>query len=163
MSFTSFALIHLTEAIKEALDQGKYGCGIFVDLLKAFGTVDHNILLDKMKCYGNRGVAYSFFESYLIDRKQYVSISGFYSKCLPISNGVPQDSILGPLFFLIYISDLSTVIKDTRKENASSNKTEALTKIMNMYVREIGTLNQLFIRGSYTQIKFSKKKKKKIK
>ena len=136
MSFTSFALIHLTETIKEALDQGKYGCGIFVDLLKAFGTVDHSILLDKMKCYGNRGVAYSCFESYLIDRKQYVSISGFNSKCLPISNGVLQDSILGPLFFLIYISDLSTVIKDTHKENASSNKTEALTKIMNMYVRE---------------------------
>ena len=135
MSFTSFALIHLTEAIKEALDQGKYGCGIFVDLLKAFGTVDHNILLDKMKCYGNRGVAYSFFESYLIDRKQYVSISGFNSKCLPISNGVPQDSILGPLFFLIYISDLSTVIKDTRKEHLSTYKNYEYVCSGNWYIK----------------------------
>ena len=83
------ALIHLTESIKEALDQGKYGCGIFVDFQKAFGTVDHNFLLGKLKHYGIRGVAYSWFESYLKDRKQYVSINGYNSKHFPISVGVP--------------------------------------------------------------------------
>ena len=72
---TSYALIHLTETIKEALDQVKYGCRMFVDLQKAFDTVDHNILLGKWK-HGIRGVAYSWFESYLKDRKQYVSING---------------------------------------------------------------------------------------
>ena len=51
--------------IKETLDQGKYGCGIFVDLQKAFDTVDHNILMGKLKHYGIRGVAYSWFDSYL--------------------------------------------------------------------------------------------------
>ena len=56
---TSHALIHLTETIKEALDQGKYGCGIFVNLQKAFDTVDHNILLGKLKHYGITGVGYS--------------------------------------------------------------------------------------------------------
>ena len=61
----SYALIHLTKSIKEALDQGKYGCGIFVDLQKVFDTVDHNILLGKLKHYGIRGVAYGWFESYL--------------------------------------------------------------------------------------------------
>ena len=66
---TSFALIRLTETIKEAPDQGKYGCGIFVDLQKAFDTVDHNILMGKLKHYGLRGVAYSWFESYLKGRK----------------------------------------------------------------------------------------------
>ena len=66
---TSYALIHLTETIKEALDQGKYGCRVFVDIRKAFDTVDHNILLGKLKHYGIRGVAYSSFESYLKDRK----------------------------------------------------------------------------------------------
>ena len=60
---TSFALIHLTETIKEALDQGKYG--IFVDLQKAFETVDHNILMGKLKYHGIREVTYSWFESYL--------------------------------------------------------------------------------------------------
>ena len=107
----SYALIHLTETIKEALDQGKYGCGIFVDLQRAFETVNHNILLDRLKHYGIRGVAYSWFESYLKDRKQYVSINGYNSKHLSISLGVPQCSLLGPLFFLIYINDLNTAVK----------------------------------------------------
>ena len=67
---TYFALIHLTESIKEALDQGKYCFGIFVDLQKAFDTVDHNNLMGKLKHYGIRGVAYSWFESDLKGRKQ---------------------------------------------------------------------------------------------
>ena len=108
---TSYALIHLTETIKEALDQGKYGCRIFVDLQKAFDTVDHNILLVKLKHYGIRGVASSWFESYVKDRKQYVSINGYNSKHLTISLGVLQGSVLGPLLFFIYINDLNTAIK----------------------------------------------------
>ena len=60
---TSFASINLTETIKEPLDQGKYGCGIFVELEKAFNTVGHNILMGKLKHYVIRGVAYSWFES----------------------------------------------------------------------------------------------------
>ena len=97
---TSYALIHLTETIKEALDQGKYGCRIFVDLQKAFDTVDHIILLGKLKHYGIRNVAYSWFESYLKDRKQYFSIKGYNSKHLSISLGVQQGTVLGPLLFL---------------------------------------------------------------
>ena len=104
---TSYSLIHFTETVKEALDHGKYGCGIFVDLQKAFDTIDHNILLGKLKHYGIRGVAYSWFESYSKDRKQYVSINGYNSKHLSISLGVPQGSAL----FLIYINDLNTAIK----------------------------------------------------
>ena len=80
MVSASYVLIHLIETIKEALDQGKYGCGIFVDHQKAFDTVDHNVLLGKLKHYGIRGVAYSSFESYLKDGKQYVSINGYNSK-----------------------------------------------------------------------------------
>ena len=93
----SCTLIHLTETINEALDQAKYGCGIFVDLQKAFDTVDHNILLGKLK-HGIRGVTYSWFKSYLKDRKQYASINGFNSKHLSVSLGVPQGFVIGPLF-----------------------------------------------------------------
>ena len=108
---TSYAVLHLTETIKEALDQGKYGCRICVDLQKAFDTVDHNIILGNLKHYGIRGVAYSWFESYLKDRKQYISINGYNSKHLSISLDVLQGSVLGPLLFLIYINDLNTAIK----------------------------------------------------
>ena len=107
---TSYALIDLTESIKEVLDQGKYGRGIS-NLQKVFGIVDHNILLGKLKHYGIRGVAYTWFESYLIERKEYLSINGHKPKHLSISLGIPQGSVLGQLLFLIYINDLNNVIK----------------------------------------------------
>ena len=107
---TSYALIHLTESIKEVPDQDKYGRGI-ANLQKVFGKVYHNILLGKLKRYGIRGVAYTWFESYLIERKEYLSINGHKPKHLSISLGVPQGSVLGQLLFLIYINDLNNVIK----------------------------------------------------
>ena len=111
---TSYALNHNTESIKEVLDQDKYGCGIFVDLQKAIDTVDHNNLLGKLEHYDIRGVAYSWFESYLKDRKQYFSISGFNSKDLAISLDIAQRCVLRPLLFLIYINDLNITIKDCK-------------------------------------------------
>ena len=66
-------LISITEAIRIALDTGKFACGIFVDLQKAFDTVDHNILLRKLDHYGIRGLSNSWFKSYLSNRKQFVS------------------------------------------------------------------------------------------
>ena len=70
---TIHALISLTEHIRDLLDQNKIACGIFIDLQKAFDTVDHNILLEKLAHYGIRGIANDWFRSYLINRQQYVS------------------------------------------------------------------------------------------
>ena len=72
---TSHAIINLTEDIRNNLDQGNIGCGIFVDLQKAFDTVDHEILLSKLDYYGVRGNTNEWFKSYLSNRTQYVAIN----------------------------------------------------------------------------------------
>ena len=97
-------MIEITEKIKESIDSGKFGCGIFIDLKKAFDTVNHKILLQKLEHYGIRGTILKWFESYLTDRKQYVFYNGVSSDLKTISCGVPQGSVLGPLLFLIYIN-----------------------------------------------------------
>ena len=74
---TNHALIDITEKVKSALDNKIHACGIFVDLQKAFHTVNHKILLDKLSYYGIRGIANDWFSSYLSNRTQYVSILGF--------------------------------------------------------------------------------------
>ena len=90
--------------VLSALDEGKYACGIFVDLQKAFDTVNHKILLDKLSHYGICGNMNEWFKSYLQGKNQIVSINGVESELRELIHGVPQGSVLGPLLFLIYIS-----------------------------------------------------------
>lgn len=103
---TKLALADLTADIAEHMDNGSTTLGIFIDLRKAFDTINHNILLKKLEHYGIRGIALNWFETYLHLRKQYVWAGGSVSEQRDILCGVPQGSILGPLLFLIYINDI---------------------------------------------------------
>ena len=98
---TNHALIDLSQDVRESLDNNSFAIGIFIDLQKAFDTVQNDILLHKLHHYGVRGIANKWFESYLSDRKQTVSINGIISDVKSIKIGVPQGSVLGPLLFLI--------------------------------------------------------------
>ena len=105
----NLAIIFLVDKISCALEEGDYVLGLFLDFSKAFDTVNHDILFEKLEFYGIRGTALNWFRSYLDMREQYVVFDGVKSTCNYISCGVPQGSILGPLLFLIYINDLAMV------------------------------------------------------
>jgi hypothetical protein len=102
-----------TESIQDALDRGLHATGLFFDLSKAYDVINHNTLLHKLNTYGVKGESYSWFNSYLSDNLHCVEIkepdcsnsvtNSYISSCKKVEHGVPQDSVLGPLFYLCYI------------------------------------------------------------
>lgn len=110
---TDSCLIHLIDHIKAETARSLYTGMVLLDLQKAFDTVDHSILSDKLRVIGIQSV--SWFESYLTNRKQLVNINGIDSDMGEVTCSVPQGSLLGPLLFLIYVNDLQTSIDQDYK------------------------------------------------
>ena len=163
----------MTENIRKALDNGNIGCGVFVDLQKAFDIVDHQILLAKLNHYGIRGVSNDWFTSYLSNHHQYLSINGYESGLAAINCGVPQGSVLGPLLFLLYINDLNQAIQSSKVHHFAddtnllclSNSIKKLNKQVNADLKHLVSwlnVNKISLNVKKTEMVIFKSKQKKL-
>ena len=137
----------IVNTILQNIDNGKFSCGVFIDLKKAFDAVNHEILLAKLENYGVRGVINYWFRSYLTDRKQNTEVNNVVSETETTLWGVPQGSVLGPLLFLLYIYDIYKssslfsfyLFADDTSIILSNNNLKELESLVN---RELGNVNE---------------------
>ena len=152
---TESASLEFVGHILSSLENTGIAFSLFIDLSKAFDTISHDILLNKLKYYGIKNTPLSWFSSYLSDRKQFVDYDGTISNYETLTTGVPQGSVLGPLLFLIYMNDISFVSNkfnfvlyaDDTSLEAPLSSFECLASVSGALVSdEINTeLNKLFL------------------
>ena len=170
---TNHALIEITEQIRNACDKNLYTCGVYLDLQKAFDTVNHEILLKKLEYYGIKGTSYNWFQSFLCGRMQFTQIKDSESSLKTISHDVPQGSVLGPLLFIIFINDMHNSIEHSKMHHYADDTNLLLTdnslKKINKYVNHDLSLlchwlraNKLSLNTSKTEIIIFRPKNKQI-
>ena len=172
---TEHAIIDFVDKITKAIDQGKFSVGIFLDLLKAFDTINHKILIRKLDHYGVRGVAKKWFENYLsIITYIEVKYNGVKSEEMNITTSVPQGSVLGPLLFLLYINDIQycselvsiILFADDTNILYSDSCLEKLNEILQMEMNKIATwlnVNRLSLNTAKTKLILFRSRNKKSK
>ena len=111
---TVTALLEATDNWAFNIDRGYVNAVVFLDLKKAFDTVNHSILLSKLYSYGVKGIAYELFSSYLENRTQKCAVNGVLSKSRTLTCGIPQRTILGPLLLFLYINDLPNCLSNSQ-------------------------------------------------
>ena len=124
---TNHALIEIIAQIKNACDRNLYTCGVFLDLQKVFDTVNHEILLEKLKYYRIKETSYNWFKSYLCERLQYTQIKDNESSLKAVSHGVPQGSVLEPLLFILFINDMYTSVIYSKVQHYADDTNLLLT------------------------------------
>ena len=114
---TELSTTLLADNIRKAVDEGNIVGVLYVDLSKAFDTLSHSVLLEKLKSFGISGTTHDWFSDYLFNRKQFCVVEKCESEVMNITCGVPQGSILGPLLFLIYLNDFENCLKNSKMLN----------------------------------------------
>ena len=159
---TSHAISEICDDCFDNLDKGYTTCGLFLDLAKAFDTVDHNILLSKLAKDGIRLLSHQLLKSHLTNRKQYTGVNGKQSTVRNITCGVPQGSTLGPLLFIIYMNDLPLtsnfrprLFADDTSLTLSNSNIKQLEKDVNTEVKKINDWMCLYkLSINYTKTAF---------
>ena len=111
---TQDVLLKVTDDWRASIDRNEVVGAVFLDLRKAFDSINHNLLLHKLHVYGVRGEELLWFQSYLSDRRQRVLAGSVMSSGQPISHGVPQGSVLGPLLFSLFVNEIPNIVKHSK-------------------------------------------------